>query len=120
VSQAVIDCLTERDRDKNIVPRSPESVSCRELEHKLQNVLVISTVELLACVNAPAFAALAKYLLKALGIPIRHLLFAIEFSAFVFRRLRVVPDSRPVFPRNSTNGNGSQKGSQRGSQKGDQ
>jgi len=25
--------------------RSPESVSCRELEHKLQNVLVISSVE---------------------------------------------------------------------------
>jgi hypothetical protein len=43
VSQAVIDCLTERDGDKNVVPRSPESVSCRELEHKLQNVLVIST-----------------------------------------------------------------------------
>jgi hypothetical protein len=42
VSQAVIDCLTERDGDKNIVPRSPESVSCRELEHKLQNVLVFS------------------------------------------------------------------------------
>jgi hypothetical protein len=43
VSQAVIDCLTEREGDKNIVPRSPESVSCRELEHKLQNVLVFST-----------------------------------------------------------------------------
>jgi hypothetical protein len=34
---------TKRGDNKNIVPRSRESVSCRELEPKLQNVLVIST-----------------------------------------------------------------------------